>query len=412
MTTSISAGEPVADGFSRQQGRTLAGPETLSYRTIAFSDFDTVSHLLDGLEGSTFQSPFWLSAWFRALGDVEGLDRFLVLVEDQAGLPLLALPLVRRVLNNVRVIEAPDLGVSDYAAPLVRRSALGSLPHPELLWERIKAMLPPADLLHFCRQPPVIRGMVNPLYGHSAARRNRLNGWVLPLGACWDEYFASLSPKMREKLKKMGRKFDREPCGARKLVTTVDEAMAILDDLERLQGERIERKGLAYHLDEPAVRAFYRTLIKTGLPAGKVQMTALLVEGKTVAANLGVISGNELVYLRVANEFGDWARHALGLVVTELAISEAQRRGIRTFDFTMGNYDYKRRFGAIEMPLQDLVLPLNWRGWPVAIGWHLRAWASTVPLLRRLFGKSETNKNEPGKSGCSRSAEAQADNRD
>lgn len=401
MTFSVSAPQNIAAEAAGE----VAQAGVLDVEAIGFRHFRDVEPLFEGLEGSTFQSRLWLSSWFDVFGARPGIENFLVLVRDAGGAILMALPLIRRNVRNIRLLECPDLGVSDYAAPMLRRSAVNRLPRGDAFWELIRPALPAADFLHLCRIAPVVGGMANPIQGHHASRRNRLSGWVLSLPPCRDTYFASLSPKMREKLKKMGRKFDRVPGTERRMVESVTEGLNVLADLERLQSARIEKKGLDYCLDEPAIRNFYRRLIERGLPAGNVQMAILIVDGQTVAANFAVRAGTELVYLRVANEFGPWANYALGLVVTERAIAEAQKRGIRTFDFTMGNYDYKRRFGAVEMPLEDLVLPLSWRGWPAAVAWHLRHWASRSTWLRRVFGRDGLDRN-----ACPRHADESAGN--
>ncbi len=397
MTFSLSAAESSEDQVTGPSALIRSTAAGLDMETLAFSDFSVVEPLLEGLEGSGFQSSFWLSNWFGVLGSRPGIENFMIVIREAGGQVLLVLPMIRRSVRNIRVLEIPDLGVSDYAAPMVRRASVTRLPQGEAFWEWIKPALPSADLLNICRIAPVVSGMPNPLSGHPASRRNRLSGWVLTLSPSWTTYFSSLSRGMRDKLKKMGRKFDRVPGAERRLVATVPEALEAMSDLERLQSERIEQKGLDYCLDRPTMRCFYRRLIEQGLPSGHVQMTRFCVEGQTVAVNFSVLAGQELVYLRVANEFGPWSCYALGLGVTEFAISEAQKRGIRSFDFAMGNYDYKRRFGAVELPLHDLVLPLSWRGWPAAMAWHLRHWASHSPVLRRIFGKDRLNK-----SGCPR----------
>jgi len=38
--------------------------------------------------------------------------------------------------------------------------------------------------------------------------------------------------------------------------------------------------------------------------------------------------------------------------------------GIRSFDFSTGNYAYKRRFGAVRVPLLNKTKTLSWRGLP------------------------------------------------
>ncbi len=394
MTFSISADETSEDQGTGPRALVRSAVTGLDIETIGFSDFRRVEALLEGLEGSAFQSRFWLSTWFSVLGARPGIENFLIVIREASGQVVLALPMIRRSVRNIRVLETPDLGVSDYAAPIVRRAAVTRLPQGEAFWDWIKPALPSADLLNICRIPPIISGIPNPLSGHPASRRNRLSGWVLSLTPCWTTYFASLSRSMRDKLKKMGRMFDRVPGAERRLVVTVPEALDALSDLERLQSERIEQKGLDYYLDRPTMRSFYRRLIEQGLPSGHVQMTKFCVDGQTVAVNFSVLAGQELIYLRVANEYGSWSRYALGLGVTEFAILEAQKRGIRDFDFAMGNYGYKRRFGAVELPLYDLVLPLSWRGWPAAMAWHLRHWASHSSILRRIFGKDRLTKSD------------------
>ncbi len=38
--------------------------------------------------------------------------------------------------------------------------------------------------------------------------------------------------------------------------------------------------------------------------------------------------------------------------------------GVRSFDFSIGNYAYKRRFGVVPLALVDITAALSWRGWP------------------------------------------------
>ena len=165
--------------------------------------------------------------------------------------------------------------------------------------------------------------------------------------------------------------------------------VAAFAELERMQEERIQEKGLCYHLNAPKVAAFYRRLVETGLASGETIMVALHGGAEAVAVNFAVRSGAEAMLLRVTNRFGDWARMTPGLLATEFTIREAQARGVRFFDFGMGSYDYKRRFGAREKPLMDLVLPLSPRGWPKALLWHTQYRLARSALLRRLTGRGK-----------------------
>ena len=68
------------------------------------------------------------------------------------------------------------------------------------------------------------------------------------------------------------------------------------------------------------------------------------------------------------------------------------RDGVREFDFSVGNYSYKRRFGVTPVPLADISAALSWRGWPHAVrdraARELRNYPGIERLLKRVLGKS------------------------
>ena len=354
----------------------------------AFGRFNDIRPLVDGLDGTAFQSPNWLSCWLEIFGNDPGIECFLLTISDENQKIALALPVLRRRDGGVRVIEMIDLGVSDYCAPLLNRRLAARLPQAPALWDLLLSAMPEADLLRLERQCPFIQDLPNPLFAHPRALPNRLAGWRMPLPDTWDAYQATLSDSMREKLARNGRRFAKAPETGVASLEAVDSALDAFVELERMQEERIQEKGLDYHLNCPRIAAFYRRLIECGLPRGETIMVALHGGGETVAVNFAVRSGAEAMLLRVTNRFGDWARMTPGLLATEFTIRDAQARGVRFFDFGMGTYDYKRRFGAKEKPLMDLVLPLSPRGWPKALLWHTQYRLSRSPLLRRLTGRT------------------------
>lgn len=359
----------------------------LRAEAMPFRTFEAVAPLLEGLEGSTFQSPFWLANWFVVIGQDSSVDPLLVMIRDARGEVLLACPLVRRREGGVTVLEFPDLGVSDYAAPLLRRDSVARLPQGEALWALIAGALPPTDLLRFERLCPTVAGMANPLYDHPRARLNRLTGWVTPTVDSWEGFRSVLSGRQRENSAKNRRRFLRQPDAEIVIHNDPEAALAALARLDALQESRMREKGQAYQLNNPRIAAFYRRLVETGLAEGKTLIAELRAGGETIAANLTVLSGQEAVYLRVGSRYGEWSRMSPGVIVTEVAIEEALGRGARVFDFAMGDYVYKRRLGGAEMKLRDLVLPLSLRGAPSALLWHARQWASRNPLMRRLTGR-------------------------
>jgi CelD/BcsL family acetyltransferase involved in cellulose biosynthesis len=64
---------------------------------------------------------------------------------------------------------------------------------------------------------------------------------------------------------------------------------------------------------------------------------------------------------------------------------------VREFDFSIGNYAYKRRFGVKPLPLADLSAALSWRGLPYALrdraARELRRYPKLTATLKRALGK-------------------------
>lgn len=369
-------------------------PHRWQAETLAYRRYDDIASLLEGLEGSTFQSRFWLENWLECFGQDAAIEPILVVFRDGNSQVTMALPLISRVDAGLRVIEFSDLSVTDYASPLMRRDALASAPGPADLWLALRAALPEADILRFNRLCPKVAGMDNPFYSHGWTRQNRLSGWVLPLKDSWLDSRERVSASQRDKLDKLLRRFERVPGSEMIAINDAATARAALTELSALQAARLDEKGQAFHLQEAKFDTFYRRFVTEGIEDGRTMMCGLRVNGEWIALNFGIRAGDEIVYLRLGCQFGDWARLSPGVVVTEMMVREAHRRGVRNFDFAMGNYEYKRRLGAKEMPLRDLVLPMSARGFLPVMAWHIRHRLAHSPWLRRLMGRGEVGRIE------------------
>jgi CelD/BcsL family acetyltransferase involved in cellulose biosynthesis len=71
--------------------------------------------------------------------------------------------------------------------------------------------------------------------------------------------------------------------------------------------------------------------------------------------------------LRTSNAGQQWANCTPGLLCVERTMAALHEQGLRNFDLSIGNYDYKRRFGAKPTPLTDVSIALSWRGAPYAL---------------------------------------------
>ncbi len=367
--------------------RAMAEAAGLVAQSTPFRAYGEIADEVAGLACTPFQSRHWLSAWFEIFAADPAIEPFLVTLKDHQGAILLALPLIRRRIGPLLVLESPDLGVCDYAAPMLDPARHASLPDSVTLWRRLRAALPRADLLRLDRLCPMVGSLKNPFHAHPAARQNRFSGWLLELPDTEQAYQNGLGKSHRQSVTRHRRRFaDLE--GARTgAPADLAAAHADLACLDRMQETRIGDVGKQYHLNEPKVAAFYSRLVETGFLGQETLLCGLSVGSEKLAVSFAVRNGDYLVYLRLANVFGEWTRYSLGTIVTDYTIRTAIGHGIRFFDFAMGDYEYKTRFGARRLPLHNLLLPLSLKGMPAAAFWHARERLATNALLRRLAGR-------------------------
>jgi CelD/BcsL family acetyltransferase involved in cellulose biosynthesis len=96
-------------------------------------------------------------------------------------------------------------------------------------------------------------------------------------------------------------------------------------------------------------------------------LSALTVGEEVVAALLGIRSGSRYVMVRISNAGEKWSNCSPGRLIIERTMAALHKDGVRQFDFSIGNYAYKRRFGVVPLALADLTAGLSWRGIPYVL---------------------------------------------
>src|SRR5439155_20832689 len=134
--------------------------------------------------------------------------------------------------------------------------------------------------------------------------------------------------------------------------------------------ERMRQLGSRFVLNDEAHAGFYREVARQGVAEGYAVVSALVCDEGVVATTLGVRYGATYYLLRIGHAGKQWASCSPGLLVTERTMAALHARGVRRFDLSIGNHDYKRRLGAVQVPLTDASVALSWRGLPYALRDH------------------------------------------
>ncbi|MBL8589046.1 MAG: GNAT family N-acetyltransferase [Methylobacteriaceae bacterium] len=335
--------------------------------------------LVSGGVPTPFQSLAWLDRWYATLGAAADVEPLIVFLRRD-GRDRLGLPLIRRRESALRVIEFADGGLTDYNAPALAADAQDVI-GPDAALRALRAALPPADLLRLTKMPRRLGARANPLATGSRATACRLAGNLLTIDGDWLDWRSGLERTVRKELERSLRVFERS-AGAR-FVRARDaaEGRRLLDELARMQRARIAALGLPYALDEPRNARFYEQLVEHGLESGAIVVTALEAEGECVAALLGVAAGDHYAMVRLGQAGGRWRNCSPGRLMIDQTMRALRAEGVTRFDFTIGDYDYKRRLQVTRVELADLTSSLSWRGAPLAAGVVARARLRASPLV-------------------------------
>ncbi len=362
------------------------------YRFDIASDYASVAERWSALarEGSAFafQGETWLASWYASLGcepDVSPLP--VTIVDARTGRDLMGLPLVRRNVHGLRVVEFADGGLTDYNAPILGQDAPIDPAGAARLWRTLRAHLPEADAVSFLKMPLTIGGRANPFALLPAARPSKLNGNILHVPGEWADWHWGLEKTFRKELERSARVFDKHPEARFLKVTQGDEAVRIFAELKRLQSARIRKQGLHYSLDDPGNERFYDDLLLSGLANGRTILTALTVGETLVAAMLGMADGRHFSMVRLATAGRAWNFCSPGRLIIERTMKTLHAEGFRAFDFTIGDYAYKRRLGATNVPLRELEIALTWRATPHVQIRNIKAKIRNSPRLMALVAR-------------------------
>jgi CelD/BcsL family acetyltransferase involved in cellulose biosynthesis len=368
------------------------------FRVEFVRDWKQASVRCDEVPAPTpFQDRRWLDAWYRAFSGLQDVDPLIAIVSDAATLQQVALfPLVRKVRRGIRIVEFADHNLTDYNAPLLHAAAPRDAAGVRRLWRDLQAALKRlpggVDLVRFRKMPFDLDGRPNPLTLLDGAHASSLNSNVVTTGDDFDAYRFSLERTVRKELERSWRVFSRHPEAKFGIVTDPDEAQLVLTAMEIQQDARMRHLGLKFMLNDETCAAFYRSLVNENLAGGYAVLSALTVGEEVIATLFGIRSGSRYVMVRISNAGDKWSNCSPGRLIIERTMAALHAEGVRHFDFSIGNYAYKRRFGVVPLPLAEMTAALSWRGLPFALrdraARELHRYPKLAARVARALGKA------------------------
>jgi CelD/BcsL family acetyltransferase involved in cellulose biosynthesis len=347
-------------------------------------------------DATPFQNWQWLDAWYGAFSNIDHVEPLIAVISNAATKEqAVLLPLIRRTQNGIRIVEPADLDLTDYNAPMLGCAAPRDAKAARAMWKELRAALRRipggADLIRLRKMPVELDGKPNPLALLDGAGPCSLNGNIVSTGDDFDAWRFTLERTVRKELERSWRVFTRDPAAAFRIITDRQEALCMLSTMEVQQGMRMQHLGLNFVLNDETCAAFYRNLVKDNVGNGYAVLSALTVGDEVVATLLGIRQGARYVMVRISNAGDKWSNCSPGRLIIERTMAALHKDGIRQFDFSIGNYAYKRRFGVVHIALIDFTAALSWRGVPYALRDRAARWLRGHPGLaghvKRALGK-------------------------
>jgi len=324
-----------------------------------------------------FQTFDWLFAWQRHVGAQKGVTPALV-VARRGDLLLLLLPLGIERRGFARCLTFLGDVLCDYHAPLLAPDFAARAPEGFLpLWHDMHALLQatPAtrhDAIVFDKMPATIGGQPNPMLALNV-QLHPSGAYETPLPADWEQFYASKRSSStrrrdRTKLKRLGElgpvKFVN-PAGSAELALTFDL-------LVQQKSKQFARMGVPNLFAPAGHAAFYRELATSPRYRSLVHLSRLDVGTTWAALNLGLTFRDCYFHILASYDEGETARFGPGAAHLRELLRYAIERGLKHFDFTIGDEPYKRDWCDTEQQLFDYAGATSLRGLPAAakaFGW-------------------------------------------
>jgi CelD/BcsL family acetyltransferase involved in cellulose biosynthesis len=345
---------------------------------------------------TVFQSFDWLSTWQRHIGARHGVRPALVVAYDAGGAILCVLPLAVCSAGLARELSWLGSELCDYNAPLLVRGFSDQFDRARFLalWTEITKLVQANARLHYdtiilTKMPEKVGAQANPMR-HLGGTINPSGAYLTHLSGDWETFYSAKRSSAtrrrdrtkRKKLSEMGEIRYVEPAAGA-------ETLHTLDTLMTQKARLFAHMGVANLFAKPGHTEFYRAI--AGDPALRplVHISRLDVGAIPAAVNLGLTYRDCYYHLLASYDDGDVSRFGPGAAHLHDLMHQAIDRGLRVFDFTIGDERYKRDWCDTELTLYDYIAAATWRGMLVAMplmaAKQVKRWIKQTPAVWNAF---------------------------
>lgn len=365
---------------------TGTGPsKEASWQVKIYKDYSVLEPVWRRMEAEgrclVFQTYDWVSCWYDAARLANEAEPLVAVIFRDNAEPTWILPLCLYKSRGLRTISFADLGVSDYAAPVIGRNAPSDLESAQRILEAVFAVLPQCDLIAFQKLPAYIEDTINPLLCVPGIQRFPADCHGIRLSEPWPD----LAKKIMNRRLRSGVKTKRQKLEAHGEVEIRRHGSSELGiHMEELLAMRNERFDAIGRTTMPSFwRTFYQILASRPGTSYSPMITTLSVGGQTIATCFSLSRGKTSHVLLASFRMGMWEAFRPGIILFyEMLTSFSKQAGNGAyFDFTVGDEEYKKRMGSDSHRLYEWMAVRSFSGVPTYLKWRLKAALRKHPSL-------------------------------
>ncbi|WP_316858894.1 GNAT family N-acetyltransferase [uncultured Cohaesibacter sp.] len=281
-------------------------------------------------------------------------ERTLVMRCKQTGALVGLLPLIARKKLAVTILEYANMGLVDYAMPILHRDIDNWIDDPAAISRQLLKKLGRYDILRI-KHMPTDNPAILKLFPNAHMQVSDFSAHAVDLGTDYDAWrAANVSKNERKHRDRKRRTLERDGGWEMKVLSEPDEVAIAMDHLRAFHKDRYKDRPGEDLIQDPQIFEFYRQLAVEDAGKQYVCLCQFTLNDQIVAVEYGLKHDGRYLMLMMGFDLERAGRYSPGLLMTEDIIANCIKFDIGVFDFTVGDEAYKLKFGTRPIPIYTL----------------------------------------------------------
>ncbi len=350
---------------------------------------------------TAFQTFDWLAAWQRNVGLRAGVRPAIAVGRFSDGETAFLLPLCVVPDRSAQRLCWLGQELCDYNAPLLARDFSQRVTPDRFLaaWRELLEQMQADPLLRydwieFEKMPQKIGAQINP-FTYLGVTPNASGVHLTHLGDNWETFYTAKRSSATRRRDRAKRRHISD-FGEIRFVTAsdADDARRTLETLMEQKSRSLARKGIADIFARPGHREFYLDLAANPETRQLVHISRVEVGTTCAAANLGIVFGDCYYHVLASYDDSPLSQYGPGALHLRELMAHAIERGLKRFDFTIGDEPYKLDWSDTDLKLYDYSATATWRGVPArassTVRRRIKRFIKQTPLLWHLASRARS----------------------